>query len=62
MKKENLFSGLITLVVGFIMFYLFLPAINIHSLGFWVYLIFLIFIYAFSFFSIFSLIKKRSVK
>ena len=61
MKKENLFSGLITLVVGFIMFYLFLPAINIHSLGFWVYLIFLIFIYAFSS-SIFSLAKKRSFK
>ena len=43
--KRNLISLLITLIVGFIAYYIFLPALNIHSLGFWIYVMFLLFIF-----------------
>lgn len=33
--KKNLMNLLITLLLGFVWFYFFLPALNIHSLGFW---------------------------
>lgn len=36
---------LITLIIGFIMFYLFLPAINPTNPGFWVFLLFIVIIY-----------------
>ena len=43
--KRNLISLLITAIIGYIIYYLALPALNIHSLGFWVYLIILLVIY-----------------
>lgn len=46
-KKSYIISLLITLLVGFIMFYLFLPSINIYNFGFWFYLIILISLFAF---------------
>ena len=45
--KSYLISSGITLLVGFIMFYLFLPSLNIHNIGFWFYLIILISLFAF---------------
>ena len=39
MGKRLFWSVLITLVVGFILFYIFLPPINIHSFDFWFYVI-----------------------
>jgi len=44
--KKKIISILITLVIGFIMFYATLPALNIHSLGFWFFLMFLFIIYS----------------
>lgn len=44
--KKKMISILITLVIGFIVFYATLPAINIHSLGFWFFLMFLFIIYS----------------
>ena len=44
--KRKLIALIITLIVGFLNFYLFLPALNIHSLGFWFFIIFLIIIYS----------------
>lgn len=43
--KRNLVSIFITLLIGFIIYYFALPAINIHSFGFCVYLILLLSIY-----------------
>lgn len=43
--KKKIISILITIVIGFITFYATLPAINIHSLGFWFFVIFLFIIY-----------------
>lgn len=43
--KRNLISVLVTLLIGFIIYYFALPAINIHSFGFWVYIILLLIIY-----------------
>ena len=60
-KGKRLFiSILITLIIGFIMFYLFLPAINIHSFGFWFYVIILLSIFGVINFGtgIFSIRKK----
>ena len=39
------FKFLITLIIGFIVYYFTLPAININNIGFWMFLIFLIFVY-----------------
>lgn len=44
--KKKMISILITLVIGFIVFYATLPALNIHSLGFWFFLMFLFIIYS----------------
>lgn len=45
-KGKRLFlSILVTLLLGFIMFYLFLPPINIHSNAFWAYFIFLLLVF-----------------
>lgn len=43
--KKKLLSILITIIIGFIAFYITLPAINVHSLGFWFFLIFLFVVY-----------------
>lgn len=45
---KRFISLLITLVLGFIAYYLFLPAINLSSFGFWCFLLFLVGIYSFS--------------
>lgn len=45
--KSYLLSLGITLLVGFVMFYLFLPSLNIHNVGFWFYVIILISLFAF---------------
>ena len=44
--KRNLISLLITIIIGVIIYYFALPALNIHSLGFWVYLITLLIIFS----------------
>ncbi len=46
--KKIVISLLVTAIIGFIVFYLTLPAINIHSLGFWVYLVFLLILFGFT--------------
>ena len=58
--KITILNILITLLVGFILFYLFLPSINIHNFGFWFYLMIIIFVYGFlnSFKGIMSKNKK----
>lgn len=61
MKKENLISILITLVVGFILYYIFIPPINIHSLPFLVFLLLMIFTYTIIN-SLLLLILKKNVK
>ena len=43
--KRLLISLLVTFICAFIMFYLFLPALNIHSIGFWLYVIVLLLIF-----------------
>lgn len=43
--KRLFFSILITLVSGFVMYYIFLPPINIHSFDFWFFVIVLSFIF-----------------
>ena len=47
MKREKrlFISLLVTIISGFVMFYLFLPAINIHDMGFWIYFIILLLIF-----------------
>ena len=51
----------ITLLCGFVMFYLFLPALNIHSRGFWLFVIVLLLIFGFINFGtgLFSIKKKQ---
>lgn len=46
--KKNIFSILITLLIGFIWFYFNLPAINIHSFGFWFWISLMLVVYALS--------------
>lgn len=43
--KKKVFSILITLITGFIYYYIALPAINISNMEFWIFVIFLIIIY-----------------
>ncbi len=59
--KRLFISILVTFICGFIMFYLFLPALNIHDMGFWVYLIFLLLIFGIMNFGtgIFSIRKRE---
>ena len=45
MRKKNIICLVITLVIGLIEFYVFLPPINLQSMGFWSFLISLLFIY-----------------
>ena len=47
MKKRILISIIVELVIAFILFYVFIPPINIGALEFWVYVITLIVIYYF---------------
>lgn len=44
-KKLNLISILVTIVVALITFYIFIPAINLHSFGFWLYVLFIVFVF-----------------
>ncbi len=46
--KKNLISIMVMLSIGFIIYYFTLPAFNIHSFGFWVYVILLLIIYTFT--------------
>lgn len=43
--KITAINILITLIIAFIMFYLFLPSLNITNIGFWVYLIAILLVY-----------------
>ncbi len=43
--KRKLLSGLWTLLVGLVIFYIFLPPINVQSMAFWIYLLFLMWFY-----------------
>ena len=45
--KKNAINILITLLLGFVIYYIYLPPINITSLEFWLYVSFLILIYGF---------------
>lgn len=45
MKKNIIFNLVITIVIALILYYLFLPALNLTSPGFWLYLFSLIFVY-----------------
>ncbi len=45
--KVTIINIIITLIVGFIAFYLFLPSININNIGFWFYLVMLLLVYGF---------------
>ena len=43
---KDIFKRIIfTLIIGFVIYYLSLPAINIHSIGFWAYLFFLFIVF-----------------
>ena len=44
--KRKIISFIITLLIGVLSFYVFLPALNIHSFGFWVFICYLIIIYS----------------
>ncbi len=59
MLKKNIIHLLVTAFVGAIMYYISLPALNIQSMGFWMFLSFLIILYAtLDFF--FSFFERRS--
>ena len=61
MKKEMIISLVVTLIVGLVTFYIFLPPINLHSMGFLTYLMFLLIV--FSIVNSFgSIVYKRSLK
>ena len=59
--KRLLISVLVTLLSGLIMFYVFLPPINIHVVGFWIYVIILLTIFGVINFGtgVFSIRKKE---
>ena len=44
--KRKIVSLLITLFIGVLSFYVFLPALNIHSFGFWIFISYLVIIYS----------------
>lgn len=56
-KKILLIRVILTLIFTMIMYYLFLPAINIHSMGFWTYIITIIIFYNIT--SLFKLFNIR---
>lgn len=43
--KKNIIRIVLTVVIAFLVFYITLPAINIHSLGFWAFLFFIFFVF-----------------
>ncbi|MDD3453500.1 MAG: CvpA family protein [Bacilli bacterium] len=43
--KKNIITLITTLIIGGILYYFFLPALNIHSMGFWIFLVILITIF-----------------
>ena len=43
--KRNLFNILITLIIGAVLFYMYLPPINLSSIAFWIFVIVLLVIY-----------------
>lgn len=43
---KKIINILITIIVGFVMFYITLPAMNVHNIGFWFFVAFLILVYA----------------
>jgi len=45
--KKNLINLLITLLLGFVWFYFFLPALNIHSIGFWAWFLGMLGVFSF---------------
>ena len=47
MKKESSICLIITLIFGFICYYVMLPAINLESLGFWAFVSFFLLVYTF---------------
>lgn len=47
MKKRNFICGVVTVIIGLILFYVFLPPINVQSISFWIYLSVLFVIYGF---------------
>ena len=61
MKKETIISLIITLVVGLVTFYIFLPPINLHSLGFLTYLLFLLIVFTICN-SLGSIVSRRKFK
>ena len=44
-NKRHLISVLITLIIAFLLFYIFLPPLNVHTMDFWLFIIFLYIIY-----------------
>lgn len=45
MKKRNIICLVITLIIALLLYYLFLPAFNLQSIGFWMFIIILLGIY-----------------
>ncbi|MEG1900225.1 MAG: hypothetical protein RR161_01585 [Bacilli bacterium] len=43
--KKNLINLVITIIIGLVMYYFYLPAFNINNIGFWFYIITLMFVY-----------------
>ena len=43
--KQTILSILTTLLIGFFIFYIYLPPINITSIAFWLFIIVLLFVY-----------------
>ena len=43
--KKNIINVVVTLIIGFVIYYFTLPSINIHSAGFYIFLIFLLLIF-----------------
>ncbi len=62
MKKETIISLIITLCgFGLVTFYIFLPPINLHSLGFLTYLLFLLIVFTICN-SLGSIVSRRKFK
>lgn len=47
MRKRNIICAGFTLIIGLILFYIFLPPLNVQSISFWVYVSMLLIIYTF---------------
>ena len=59
-NKKNIINIVLTLVVAFIYFYIFLPPLNIHALQFWVFLIIIYLFYLII--SLFTFVGYASLK